>query len=315
MRHLAWRAVALALGTGFALVLFLLAQPKAVWELVKQVSGLAVFAALALHLAILGTRALRLKVLSNGVLGISSAFLLFTASQAASAFLPWRLGEMALPPLAKWTVKSKLSQGAFWWLAGRFLDLWSLALAVAVLSLFGLLPRSLLFPALFVLFPLAFAAWVSAARQTWHAVVRWLPGLRLQRGVLRMRRLLSDLRRKPAQVVQSLALSLAAWALIVAFTGLLCRGMGAGLSLQQILLSVLGATLGAAVPIAGLGNLGPLEAGFASALSLTGVPTPQALSLAFALHFWTLAFQVLLGFPAVAGLVLRAKSGFLAGRR
>lgn len=308
MRRIAWRGLALVLGTGLALVLFLFAQPQTVWELFKQVSGLTLFAAFAVHLAIAGTRAFRLKLLSSGALGTSSALYLFAASQAFSALLPWRLGEMSLPTLARWTVKSRLSQGAFWWLAGRFLDLWSLALAVALASLLGFVPFPLLYPATLLLLSLAVAAWVSGRRRIWHAVVRRLPSQRLQRGALRMRKLFSDLRQRPALVVQSFALSLASWILIVTFTGLLCRGMGAQLSLQQLLLSVLGATLGAAVPIAGPGNLGPLEAGFASALSLTGVPATQALALGFALHFWTLAFHVLLGFPAVAGLVLKAKA-------
>lgn len=298
----------MAVGTGFALALFLVAQPGSVWKLLTQVSGLTLLAAFAVHLAIVSIRSLRLKVLSSGTLGTSSALLLFAASQAASALLPWRLGEIALPPLAKWTVQSRLSQGAFWWLAGRFLDLWSLALAVALLSLLGLLPFPLLYPACLVMFSLALAAWISVRRRCWHAVVRRLPTRRLRWGALRMRRLFSDVRQRPALVVTGLALSLAAWALIVTFTGVLCRGMGAELSLQQLLLSVLGATLGATVPIAGLGNLGPLEAGFASALSLTGVPATQALSLGFALHFWTLAFQVILGFPAAAGLILRART-------
>lgn len=308
MKHFPWRGVALVLGTGFALTLFLLAQPKNVLELIQQVSGLTLLLAFTVHLGIVGTRALRLKLLSNGTLKSSSAFLLFTASQAASALLPWRLGEVALPPLAKWAVRSRLSQGAFWWLAGRFLDLWSLALAVALLSLFGVLPSSLLYPALLLLFSLAFAAAISVRRRYWHAAVRWLPTRRLLRGALRVRLLFSDLRKRPALLAQSLALSLAAWALIVTFTGLLCRGMGAELSLRQLLISVLGATLGATVPLAGVGNLGPLEAGFASALSLTGIPATQALSLGFALHFWTLALQLLLGLPAMAGLVLKART-------
>ncbi|MFN3413188.1 MAG: lysylphosphatidylglycerol synthase domain-containing protein [Thermoanaerobaculum sp.] len=308
MKRWVWRGLALALGTGFALALFLVAQPKTVVELVQQVSGLMLLAAFAVHLAIVGTRALRLRVLSGNALESSSALLLFTVSQAASALLPWRLGEVTLPPLAKWTVKSRLSQGAFWWLAGRFLDLWSLALAVTLLSLSGFLPFPLVYPALLLLFSLAFAAWVSVRRAYWHAAVRWLPTRRLLRGALRMRQLFSNLGKRPVLLAQSLALSLAAWGLIVTFTGLLCRGMGVELSLQQLLLSVLGATLGAAVPIAGVGNLGPVEAGFASALSLTGVPATQALSLGFALHFWTLAFQLLLGFPAMAGLVLKARS-------
>ncbi len=307
MRRFRWKALLLVLGTALAVALFLVAQPKAVLELFTGISGPTLVLAFVLHLAIVGTRAWRLKLLSARTLGVASAFFLFTASQAVSSLLPWRLGEMVLPPLARWTMRSKLSQGAFWWLAGRFFDLWSLAVAVAVLALLGLVPLALVFPAFFLLLFLAFAAWASAHRQTWRVVVRWLPTRRLVRGALRMRRLLVDLGHRPAVVAASFALSLLAWALIVSFTAVLCRGMGASLSLGQVLLSVLGATLGAAIPIAGLGNLGPLEAGFASALTLTGVPTAQALSLGFALHFWTLAFQLILGFPAMAGLVLKVK--------
>ncbi len=307
MKVAASRWLLLLAGTVFAWLLFLEAQPKTVLHLVTRDSGLTLFLAFVVHLAIVGTRALRLFLLSSGALAARSAFLLFTASQAASALLPWRLGEMVLPPLAKWTVKSKLSQGAFWWLAGRFLDLWSLAWAVAALSLLGLLPSPLLYPAFLVLSFLALSAWVSVRRRIWHAAIRWLPSRRLLRGAVRVRRLLAGLYQQPARVVGSVALSLAAWALIVAFTSVLCHGMGAQLSLRQVFVSVLGASLGAAVPIAGLGNLGPLEAGFASALSLTGVPAAQALSLGFALHFWTLAFQLLLGLPAIAGLFFTAR--------
>lgn len=308
MRRAIWRGLALASGSALALALFWIARPGSVFELVSALPTATVVAAFALHLGIVAVRGWRLKVLSEGRLPGGSAFLLFATSQAASALLPWRLGEMALPPLARWALRARLSHGAFWWLAGRFFDLYSLALAVSLLASGGLLPSALLVPALLLLLLLTTGALVSPQRRLWHRGTQLLPSRRWVRGALRVRRLLAELSRNPRALAGSLVLSLFSWGLIVAFTASLCQAMHRGLTERQVLLAVLGATLGAAVPLASVGNLGPLEAGFASALTVTGVPAAQALALGFALHFWTLAFQLVLGIPALLLLATSAKT-------
>lgn len=307
MRQAFWRALALVLGSALAVVLLWVAQPGAVLQLMAGLPLGTIAGAGVLHLGIVVTRAWRLRMLSGGRLSRRAAFLLFASSQAASALLPWRMGEMALPPLARWAIRTRISQGAFWWLAGRFFDLYSLAVAVAALALFRLLPLTLLAPASVLLVVLTGAALASTRRRVWYWGVRLLPSRRWAKGALRVRRLLAELKAKPTSLASSLALSLLSWGLIVGFTGVLCQAMRGLLTWRQVLLAVLGATLGAAVPMAGLGNLGPLEAGFASALSVTGVPTAEALALGFALHFWTLAFQLLLGIPSAALLATRVK--------
>lgn len=308
MRRGVWRAVALVCGTTLALALLWVAQPESVFRLIAGLPLPTVAAAFGLHLAILALRGWRLKALSQGRLSGTWAFLLFTASQAASAILPGKLGEMALPPLARWALRARITHGAFWWAAGRFFDLFSLALAVSVLTLGGLIPIGLLGPGLLLLSTLTTGALLASRRRTWHWTARFLPSRRWVRGALRVRRLLVELRRDPRALVGVLVLSLLSWASIVAFTGLLCLAMRGDLTWRQILLGVLGATLGAAVPLATFGNLGPLQAGFASALSLTGVPPAEALALGFAVHFWTLAFALALGIPSLAILTARAKT-------
>jgi uncharacterized membrane protein YbhN (UPF0104 family) len=109
-------------------------------------------------------------------------------------------------------------------------------------------------------------------------------------------------------LLAALGASLGSWGLVMAFTAVLSQGMGIPLKIPSLVLAVFGAALGALVPVAGIGNLGPLDAGFAAALSTTGMPSSQALALAFALHLWTLCLQLLYGFLAMSWLALSSGS-------
>ncbi|MCX7894713.1 MAG: flippase-like domain-containing protein [Thermoanaerobaculum sp.] len=300
--------VFLALGTGLAMLLILKAQPAMIVELFRRPSGPILTLAALCHVAILVTRAYRLFLLAGSTLSFFHAILLHTAAQTVAAVLPWRLGELALPPLARWTLRTQLSRAAFWWLAGRFFDLWSLGVVAALLALGGWLPRGLLGPAAALVVVLSLAASLSARRRPWKWLARLAPSRRWVKGLLRVRRLLAQLRRRPAQLLAVGTVSCLMWAAIVAFSTVVIAGMEVGLTWRQIFIGVLGATVGAALPLAGPGNLGPLEAGFAGALALAGVPPGQALAVGFALHLWTLTFHLAVGSPCLYLLLSGTRS-------
>lgn len=297
------RWLLVATGTVVASLLLLHARPAAILSYLKATKTSALAIAFGLHCALLALRSWRLRLLSRGELPLFLAMLLFSTVQAASALLPWRLGELVLPPLAKAVRNSRLAEGAFWWLAGRFLDLWSLAALAVLASLLQLLPATVLPPAFLLLVLLTLLWFTAPVRLPWRCLRRLLPSRPWARGLWRFRHALWSFQKERNLLLASLGLSLGGWLLVAAYTGVLAAGMGISLSSRQVFLAVVGAALGAAIPLAGLGNLGPLEAGFASALSLGGIPIQKALALAFALHFWTLLFHLVLGAVALFALV------------
>lgn len=302
MSSRSYRGVLVATGTLIAALLLLHARPAAILGYLKATETSALLVAFGLHGALLTCRSWRLRLLSRGELPLLPSVLLFSTVQAASALLPWRLGELLLPPLAKAARNSRLAKGAFWWLGGRFFDLWSLAALAALAAALRLLPAVVLPPA-FLLLTFLTLLWCTApVRLPWRWLGRLAPSRRWVRGLWRFRYALTSFQKEKGFQRISFALSLGGWLLVAAYTGVLASGMGTELSPRQVLLAVVGAALGAAIPLAGLGNLGPLEAGFASALSLGGIPMQEALALGFALHFWTLLFQLLLGAAAFFAL-------------
>lgn len=306
MRAVRWPLAGFLGGTLLAAYLLAAAQPSSVWSLLRRTNPAAAAGAAGLHALLLALRSARLRFLSRGRLSFGGAFSLFAAAQGLAAVVPWRLGELSLPALARWRGRVSLAQGTFWWLAGRLLDLWALALCVAVAAAVGVMPRGLALPALFLLLALAFL-WVAAAfRSSWRLLQALAPRGRLRRALSRLRVILLAFRRERQALPVAASLSLAAWGAIAAFTAVLAQGMGLPLRLSQLLPALLGAAIGGALPLAGVGNLGTLDAGFAAALAATGVPGQQALALAFALHFWTLALQLAFG-ALCAWLLVRGR--------
>ena len=314
MKRWGWRTLALCAGTLLAAWLLRKATFAAVADLLARTAPFPLFVACCIHGVLVGLRALRLQLLSRGLLSFRRALALFSTAQLGAALLPWRLGELLLPPLARWAGQARLAHGAFWWLAGRFLDLWSLAASVTLLAAAQQLPPWLLLPAGALLLALTVVWYLSPRRRFWRFLARWAPSPGLARGVFRVRHALLAFRRSPGPQLAAVAVSVLGWGAVVGFTATLARGMEAGLAFQQVLLAVLGAAVGAGVPLASMGNLGPLEAGFAGALATTGVAPEAALALGFALHLWTLAFQLAYGLVGVALLasdraVARQKQG------
>jgi len=299
----AWRVLALLAGTLLALALLHHATFAAVRDLLARTESLALLGACAIHAAVLGLRALRLKLLSHGQLTFGKSLAIFSLAQAGAALLPWRFGELLFPPLARWVGRTRLAHGAFWWLVAKFLDLWTLALAVLLLAAAGRLPLLLLVPAGVLLGSLSAFWFLARRRQGWRLLARTLPSPAFARGVFRVRHALVAFQEQKLAQASAVGISLLCWLGVVAFTGVLTQGMGVVLSLDQLLLGVLGAAVGAALPFAGLGNLGPLEAGFATALNAGGIATKTALALGFALHLWTLALHFAFGLLGLALLL------------
>ncbi len=306
MRAVRWPLAGFLAGTLLVAYLLVAAQPSTVWSLLRRTSPAAAAGAAGLHAVLLAVRSARLRLLSRGRLSFGAAFSLFSAAQGLAAVVPWRLGELSLPALARWRGRASFAQGSFWWLAGRLLDLWALALWVAVAATVGMVPKVLVLPAFFLFVALAFL-WVAAAfRAGWRLLQALAPRGRLRRGLSRLRVILLAFQRQRHALPVAASLSLAAWGAIAAFTAVLAQGMGLPLRLSQLLSALLGAAIGGALPFASVGNLGTLDAGFAAALAATGVPGQQALALAFALHFWTLALQLAFGVPC-AWLLVRGR--------
>jgi uncharacterized membrane protein YbhN (UPF0104 family) len=203
-------------------------------------------------------------------------------------------------------LRVSLVKGALWWLAGRLLDLWSLAALALAFALLGLLPKGLTLPAALLLLFASALGFAASWRPLWRLL--WRYGGKTRKALLCFRLAVRRWQRRKPMLLAALGASLASWGLVMAFTAVLSQGMGIPLKIPSLVLAVFGAALGALVPVAGIGNFGPLDAGFAAALSTTGMPSSQALALAFALHLWTLCLQLLYGFLAMSWLALSSGS-------
>lgn len=298
-RRASWLAV--ALGAALALALLMVAEPASVLALVRRLTWGWLLVAFGWSCLVLACRGLRLALVSGGRLSPASALAVISVGQFASAALPLRLGEVVLFVLLQLAGLKGAVRGLSFLLLLRALDaagllVWALATGIW-LGASGMLAVTLAVIVL-ALVALALIRGLRVPRGVVHRLRRqqgWRRHALYQ--TLRVRHELRLVGRSPWRVGVVIALSLVAWAGIWGLTVALLRGMGLDWPIRAVLLGVIGASLGAAIPVNAVGSFGTLEAGWTAALAGVGVPASSALAAGFATHLYSLAF----GFLACLG--------------
>ncbi len=288
-----------AAGLLLAVVLLIVAEPAEVLALARHARWRGLLVALAGTALLTALRGARLAVLTRGAVGFPRATAAAAAAQLATGVLPLRLGELAMIPLLSAAGLPGSLRALSVLVLARVLDVVAVLIwtTVAAASFgghpaFGLALLALLAAALA-------AAWIATARAMRRIARRWRHSagwrVRALRQLLRARRELAALVRSPVRAGAAVVLSVAAWAVIWAVTVALLRAMGLVWPLAPVLLGVLGAAFGSALPIGSVGSFGNQEAGWVAALAAAGVEARTALAAGFACHLWSLVFAAALG--------------------
>jgi uncharacterized membrane protein YbhN (UPF0104 family) len=303
-RATAW--ILASVGVAIAVALVGMARPATIGALVAGSQPRGVALAFAGSTLVLLLRGLRLAVVAGSRLRLSRAVALVGVASAAAALMPLRTGDLALIPLLRTVGVPGTIRGFSLLVSLRLLDLaglllWVLVAAVALGGRYGwaVLPLAAV--------PLLAAAGVGLAGRWLRRVARrWrrTGGVRRRalRQLLQVRRELREAARSPRRAGGALLLSFAIWGGIWAFTTTLVRAMGLAWPSSAVLLGVVGASVGAALPLNAFGNFGTLEAGWTAALAAVGVPASEALAAGFATHLFSVVFVAVLG--AASGLYL-----------
>jgi hypothetical protein len=295
-----------ALGAALAVGLFLVAEPASVLALAARTRPACLLAAFLGTLALVVIRGARLSLLAGRALPPARGAAVAAAAQLASGVLPLRLGELALVPLLQAAGLPGAIRGLSLLVLTRVLDLGALlAWAVAAAAIVGGTPAVAVVGLAILLlgFPLGAAIalrWLRRVARTWRLRRGWRRRVVLQ--LLRVRRELTAAARSPARACGSAVLSLAVWGAIWAVTLALLRGMGLPWPPGRVLVGVVGAAVGASLPVNSVGNFGTQEAGWAAALAGAGVGAQQALAAGFACHLVVLVLSVPLGLGGAAYL-------------
>ena len=306
-RHATWwlGAAGLLLAAG----LLVAAQPRAVFALAARAHPPGIALALAFTCALAALRGARLRLLVGRDLRPADSVAVATAAQLAATVLPLRLGELALLPLLQAAGVPGTLRGLSVLVLARVLDLLSV-LAWAIVA-GGLAGGS---PAAAALALLAFAAAIAAgaaiaARRLRALALRWRCRAGWRRRslaqLLRARRELARVVRSPWRAAGVAALSLSLWVASWLVTWALVRAMGLPWSPLALLVGVVGAGIGSALPVNFVGSFGSQEAGWTAALAGIGVEPRAALAAGFACHLWSLGFNSVLGLAGAAWLAAR----------
>ena len=295
-------------GLALAVALLLAAEPREVVALALRARWPHLCLAFAFTCATVALRGLRLRLLAGSELRIGRSLPVAAAAQLATAALPLRLGELAMVPLLQAAGVPGALRGLSVLVLVRVLDLLALLAWTALAAgLAGGSPAAAAFT-MVLLGGLLWLAWAAGARGlrrlagSWRSRAGWRRRVLSQ--LLRARRELARLARSPLRGTAVAGLSLAVWGAIWGATWALVRGIGLAWPALPLLVGVVGAGLGASLPVNFVGNFGSQEAGWAAALAGVGVAPRAALAAGFACHLWNLAFTLVLG--AAGGVWLAA---------
>jgi hypothetical protein len=306
MRPARW--LLLVIGLALAGSLLLLADPGRVWVVARHASLSGLAWAFLLAVAVALFRGLRLRLVAGPALSTGQATGVICVSQLATSLLPWRLGELALVPLLHFSGVPGTVRGLSYLVVLRLLDLVALlALALAAAAATGAHVLGAVL-ALAGLCLTALTAWLVTGRGLRRIASAWRHRRPFRRTLLarllEARRELRNASRSRVRLAGAVASALAIWAGVWAVTAQLLRAMNLEWAPATVLLGVIGATLGAALPINAVGNFGTLEGGWTVAAASTGMAAHDALVAGFAAHLWNLVFTVVLGAVAAAALAL-----------
>jgi uncharacterized membrane protein YbhN (UPF0104 family) len=305
-RRAAWLLA--VIGLALAVGLIGMARPAAIIQLVRQSRPGGIALAFCWAVMVLILRGARLALLVGGGLSVGRAVGVMGVVSMAVAALPLRAGDLALIPLLRASGVRGTIRGVSFLVSVRVLDVVGLLCWVLVAA--ALLGRRYGWAALMLAaVPLAAAAAAVVSTRLLRRVAgRWRrqggPRRRVLGQLLHVRRDLRQAIRSPLRAGGALVLSIGIWGGIWLLTVALTHAMGLTWSGATVLLGVVGATVGAAVPLNAVGSFGTLEAGWTAALSSLGIPAAEALAAGFATHLWSLVFSATLGGTCALALAL-----------
>jgi uncharacterized membrane protein YbhN (UPF0104 family) len=312
--------ILLALAVSAGLLALLLSRVDAAEALRRlgQADPASVLLAGGLYAGTVAMRGQRFHVLARGApRSVVSAAI--AVQQVFLRVLPLRLGELALP----WILTRQRAQQASHALLGlvlvRLLDLVVVAAALVAGALLRagrtdpavLIPASLLLLVLLVVL-LAYRPAVHLALALARRVAAFTGLLRRERlaGMLdRLAGAAHDLDGLPRGSIAALVLwSVAIYVVQSACFGVLLLAYGIQATVLQLAIGSSAAQLGAAVPVASVGSVGTLEAGWAAGFAWAGISLPDAVASAIGAQVLTMVYCLVLAAPAWLWLSRRART-------
>ena len=303
-------------GTGVVIAVALvgMARPATIAARVAGAQPRGVALAFSAAVLVFLLRGMRLAVVTGARLPLPRAVAVGGVASAAVSLLPLRTGDLALIPLLRAAGVPGTIRGISLLVSLRLLDLagllvWVLVAALALGGRYGWAVLPLVAVPLLVATAVGLALrWLRRMARRW----RRAGGLRRRSlgQLLQVRRELREAVRSPFRAGGALLLSISIWGGIWVLTTALVRAMGLAWPASAVLLGVVGASLGAALPLNAFGNFGTLEAGWTAALAALGVPAADALATGFATHLFSVFFTAVLGAASAIYLALvRPRSG------
>jgi uncharacterized protein (TIRG00374 family) len=302
--------LAAALGLGVAVVV--VAGPQRVVDLVTTTRWEPLAAAFAAAVVAVALRGLRLAlVLPPDALSIGRATLVVAAAQAAAAFVPARLGELALPWLLIRHADRTPAAGVGALLVVRALDLAGLAIWAAVaLAVVGHdVSPAILGAAMFLALPPLLLPW--SIRLMDKISLRWLAPYagrrrRWAHRIRQLRREIQDQQRRPRRLASAFAVTIAIWGCLWFLTAMLLVAMGQTWPWWTVVAGSSAASAAGILPFTAVAGIGPLEAGWTAGFVALGVPLEIAAATGLTCHLWSLLFVAILG--AAAWLALPSRN-------
>jgi uncharacterized membrane protein YbhN (UPF0104 family) len=295
-----------ACGLALTVVLLVVARPAEILALAGRSRLGGVLAGAGCAAGILLARGLRLASLTVSRLSSGRAVAVVAVSQVATAVLPLRLGDVATVGLLHLGGVGGPARSLSVALALRLLDaLTLLVFCCAVLPWLGFPIAAPL--ALLGALALALALVVALGDRALRRLASTRSGAgprrrRVLRSMLRARRELRDTLRAPRRVAAATAFSFVAWGGVWLQTSALLGAMALRWPPDHVLVGVLGASLGASLPLNSVGSFGSMEAGWVAALAALGHDPAVALRAGFATHLWSVVFTIAFGAVAVGFL-------------
>jgi uncharacterized membrane protein YbhN (UPF0104 family) len=217
----------------------------------------------------------------------------------ANNLAPMRLGELALPMLARWLGNVEFSVGLTSLLWIRLLDLISLigiSVCIVFLPTVGTIMLALL-AALVFLTPLLIAIIIP---KTQH--------IRLPQILEQARAQLIYEAQNGKRLHRMWRLTILAWLSKIVGMGVLLATLS-GIPMTDVITTILGAELSSILPIHGLAGAGSYEAGGIMGSTLMGLSPVLALEMTIQLHIYVLSLTAVFGILGVLLLLKRTLHG------
>ena len=293
-------AAAAAVTAATFTVLFEPATADALRQAFAAANPIPFVAAVLLSGVVQWLRAWRFAIMSSGDLALPRGTLFAIACQLNlfNFLLPFRLGEVSFPVLMRLRLGQPLVVSSGVLILARLFDLATVgAILLCTAALLRVGGEELTLPlaaaaACLVLVPFALIE-----------IGRLPPPARLPARIALLSAqatlVLRHLRARRAGLA-AVGLSLAVWAIFGGLAFCAATAVADGIGLTQAMFGAAATNLTFALPINGLAGLGPAQAAWTAAVSQTGVPWNEALTMALAVHAAALCGALLFGGAAFA---------------